>query len=83
METFDADIIERLRSAATGHIWGEWRDDPSRMVHDAANEIERLRSMLFAPLSPDELRLIDKHCNWVAFGHAWNAVMKRRQDKPV
>jgi len=42
-------------------------------------EIARLREIVTAPLSSEELKLIDKNCDWIAFGHAWNAVMKRRQ----
>lgn len=43
-------------------------------------ENARLREIVNAPLSPVELRLVDKNCGWVAFKHAWNAVMKRRQE---
>jgi len=46
------------------------------------DEIEWLRTELAktiqSKLSPEELKLVDKHCDWVAFTHAWNAVMKRR-----
>lgn len=41
-------------------------------------ENRRLLQIIGAPLSSEEMRLVDKHCDWVAFGHAWNAVMKRR-----
>lgn len=30
------------------------------------------------PLTSAEHKLIDKNCDWIAFGHAWRAVMKRR-----
>jgi hypothetical protein len=46
----------------------------------AANQALRADvARLKAPLSSAERRLIDKHCDWVAFGHAWNAVMKGRR----
>jgi hypothetical protein len=54
--------------------------DPNyRNRHQLLDEIERLRGMVNAPLGPDEFRLIDKHCDWIAFGHAWNAIMKHRR----
>jgi hypothetical protein len=40
----------------------------------------KAESIVNAPLSPDEMRLVDKHCDWVAFQHAWNAIMKRRRE---
>lgn len=46
----------------------------------AADEIVRLRNILHAPLSSTELKLVDKNCDWIAFKHAWNAVMKHRLD---
>jgi hypothetical protein len=71
-------------------IWNDhygWVPDP-RDVTDKATawdkvaeknaEISDLRNALLAPLSPEELKLVDKNCDWVAFGHAWNAVMKHR-----
>ena len=61
-------LIERLREAA---------DDPVQAM--AANEIERLQTILYAPISEAERKAIDKHCDWIAFGHAWNAVMKMRK----
>jgi hypothetical protein len=52
---------------------------------DAAAEIERLqnenrhlRNALSVQISVNELKIIDKHCDWVAFAHAWDAVMKHR-----
>ncbi len=52
------------------------RNDYDRLVAENA----RLREIVYAPLSPVELRLVDKNCGWLAFKHAWNAVMKRRQE---
>lgn len=52
----------------------------SEDIAKAADEIVKLRNSLDAPLSSEENRLIDKHCDWVAFRHAWNAVMKRRRE---
>jgi hypothetical protein len=45
---------------------------------EVMDENERLRAALLMPLSSDELRLVDKNCDWIAFKHAWNAIMKRR-----
>jgi len=45
---------------------------------ECAAEIKRLRNALRAPLSMAELKLVDKNCDWQAFKHAWNAVMKSR-----
>ena len=47
-------------------------------VDPLAEENTKLRNALHAPLSSEELRLVDKNCDWVAFKHAWNAVMKSR-----
>jgi hypothetical protein len=43
-----------------------------------SNEAQRLRNILHTPLSSVELKLVDKHCHWLAFTHAWNAVIKHR-----
>jgi hypothetical protein len=50
---------------------------------ETANEIARLREVVNAPLSSDEMRLVDKHCDWISFQHAWNAIMKRRREALV
>jgi hypothetical protein len=42
------------------------------------DEIERLRRIIHLPLSKAELKLVDKNCDWIAFKHAWNAIMKSR-----
>ena len=49
---------------------------------EVMDENERLRAALLMPLSSDELRLVDKNCDWIAFKHAWNAIMKRRALEP-
>lgn len=63
--------------------WNGRNSDPE--FHDLLtqqdDEIARLRQIVAAPLSSAELRLVDKNCDWIAFGHAWNAVMKRRQEQ--
>ncbi len=48
-------------------------------------EIERLKAdnntlrlAVSSALLPEELKLVDKNCDWVAFGHAFRAVMKKR-----
>ena len=45
-EASDEEITHRLRMAAIGKTWGSWFEDHSRIYHDAANEIERLRKMI-------------------------------------
>lgn len=68
------DIVEMLRTP-TGCI------PPTEWELAGADEIVRLRNILRAPLSSAEMRLIDKHCPWIAFSHAWNAVIKGRLEK--
>jgi hypothetical protein len=72
------DITERLRAMQEVGV-------PTRLELEAADEIERLEkenrrlsNLLKMPLSSAELKLVDKNCDWVAFGHAWNAVIKHR-----
>lgn len=38
----------------------------------------KLRRMTTPVLSADGLKLVDRHCEWPAFKHAFNAVMKAR-----
>ena len=44
----------------------------------AVVEIARLQRIIHIPLSGTELKLVDKNCDWIAFQHAWNAIMKSR-----
>lgn len=77
----DIDILlKRLHLSAEGtvplHV-----DHYKKDCRDAADEIKHLLSVLNAPLSPKELKLVDKHCGeWMPFMHAWNAVMKERRN---
>lgn len=48
------------------------------MIEGYEAEITRLRNLLHLPLTSAELKLVDKHCDWIAFKHAWNAVIKQR-----
>lgn len=48
------------------------------LIEELTKEVRRMRNLLRAPLSSAELKLVDKNCDWVAFGHAWNAVVKHR-----
>ena len=73
-----------------------WRSELGEFdpLANALSEIERLRArneqigienaglraIVSSPLAPDEMRLVDKHCDWIAFQHAWNAVMKGRRE---
>jgi hypothetical protein len=47
----------------------------------AEEEIVRLRRAVHLPLTENELKLVDKNCDWVAFKHAWNVVMKSRLER--
>jgi len=71
-------LLERLQ---------DWQDDraaqafvPNMLADmaEAATEIKRLRGLLLAPLSSEELKLVDKNSNWVAFKHSWSAIVKHR-----
>ena len=55
---------------------GRRLEQPSLL--EAADEIARLHNLLRMPLSSAEMKLVDKNCDWIAFGHAWNAVIKSR-----
>lgn len=48
------------------------------IIDGAADEIVRLNNLLHAPLTEAELKLVDKNCDWQAFRHAWNAIIKHR-----
>lgn len=74
----DEDLPMRLRKEAEilPHEVYTWLNP---LLIEAADEIKRLRAVVRAPLSPSEMRVIDKNCDWVAFQHAWNAVMKGRR----
>lgn len=54
------------------------RDCYPKRIEAKDAEINRLRAILQAPLSSAELKLVDKHCGWRGFQHAWNAVVKSR-----
>ena len=60
------------RERITGH------PEMADILDLAADKIIALAAVVHSPLSSDELRLVDKNCDWVAFRHAWNAVMKSR-----
>ena len=40
---------------------------------------EQLLRITFLPLTEAEMKMVDKHCDWIRFAHAWNAVMKSRR----
>lgn len=61
--------------------WRQAAEVEARLRREYHDMAARLRSVLNAPLSSDEMRLVDKHCDWIAFQHAWNAVMKARRIK--
>jgi hypothetical protein len=72
------DPVEELRAKAREMF--PYNDELARATYhwNAADEIARLRSILHAPLSSAEMKLVDKNCDWIAFKHAWNAIVKRR-----
>jgi hypothetical protein len=68
-----SDAIDRLRAAI--------KPGAIRVTVRAADLLDLLNqfSMMRHPsLSSEELKLAEKNCNWVAFKHAFNAVMKAR-----
>lgn len=69
------DILELSRSYLKANAAETGADV---LIEELSKEVARLRSLLGMPLSSAELKLIDKHCEWVQFGHAWNAVIKHR-----
>lgn len=44
----------------------------------AKAEVARLSAIVHRPISSTEFKLVDKNCDWNAFRHAWNAIMKSR-----
>jgi hypothetical protein len=53
------------------------------LIEELTKEVTRLRNLHTSPLSSAELKLVDKNCDWVAFGHAWNAVVKHRLSRTI
>jgi hypothetical protein len=59
---------------------------PEKMLKEATNEIAQLRARIVEleaalntqQLTSEELKAAEKHCDWVAFKHAFNAVMNLR-----
>ena len=48
-------------------------------VEEAADRIEQLESIASPNLTSSELKIIEKNCDWVAFQHAFGALMKHRR----
>jgi hypothetical protein len=67
-----------LRSVAAHERNHKGHVELAGIIDCAADRIEAMSAALHAPLSSEELKLVDKNCDWIAFKHAWNAVMKSR-----
>lgn len=70
-----SDILELSRSYLKANAAETGADV---LIEELIKEVVRLRNMSLAPLSSKEMKLVDKHCDWVSFRHAWNAVIKSR-----
>lgn len=82
------DIVERLRHCSE-NCGDEYLHE---LAGRAADEIERLRAaneklveqnnMLVRKCDPHlssaDLKAVDRHCDWVAFGHAYRAMLNSR-----
>lgn len=79
-------MISALRTVDVSGVVGrlrEARQEGGPICLSGADALELLNLVtlerIYAPqLSSSELKLIDKHCDWVAFKHAFNCVMKHR-----
>jgi len=65
------------RMAPEGAKAVDWAAEAQR-YYEERNKLRSENDRLRAQLSLPELRLVDKNCDWLAFKHAWNAVMKSR-----
>lgn len=69
------DILELSRSYLKANASETGADV---LIEELNKEVVRLRNLLHTPLSSAELKLVDKNCGWIAFKHAWNAIIKQR-----
>lgn len=80
--TAAANVLERIAKAECADPAS---DDLTAVLAiklaEAHEEINRLRTMLETPLCGGELRAVDRHCDWIAFKHAWNALMNYRNKR--
>jgi hypothetical protein len=63
----------------------DWIEEADALLLTGANAIERLveqNNVLVRKcdpfLSSADLKAVDKHCDWVAFGHAYRAMLNAR-----
>ena len=71
------DLVKHLRS---GDVSIKMPDGSIQYVnHVAADRIEQLKSIASPNLTSSELKIIEKNCDWVAFQHAFGALMKHRR----
>jgi len=71
------DLVKHLRS---GDVSIKMPDGSIQYVnHVAADRIEQLESIASPNLTSSELKIIEKNCDWVAFQHAFGALMKHRR----
>ncbi len=90
------DLVKRLHNRRESRYdsktqGAEWHED--ELCQEAAARIsaleaenKRLRNEITSckMLTPNDLKAVDKHCDWVAFKHAWNGVWNSRakNEKP-
>jgi hypothetical protein len=74
------DLVKRLREFDTKKM------DAWAICDDAADRIEaqdkrnkEMEAALTPLLTATELKLVEKNCDWVAFQHAFSALMKSRR----
>lgn len=63
------EAIERLRTAIR---------PTSTRVTVRADDLREVLNLISNHLTSAELKMVDKHCDWVAFKHAFNCVVKSR-----
>jgi len=66
------DLVARLRA------WSE-EETTWDLLWESADRIEQLKSIASPNLTSSELKIIEKNCDWVAFQHAFGALMKHRR----
>ena len=66
------DLVKRLRDK-------NCCDATKCNCDEAADRIEQVESIASPNLTSSELKIIEKNCDWVAFQHAFGALMKHRR----
>jgi hypothetical protein len=53
--------------------------DEQALREEAADRIQKLEAALSPLMTSTELKLVEKNCDWIAFQHAFNALMRSRR----